>query len=55
MCPAPKKGERRSGHLARWRALSWPARIAALPIFFYRIVISPMLPPQGAAPAEHTD
>ena len=40
-CARPKPG----GHLARWRALSWPARIAALPIFFYRIVISPMLPP----------
>lgn len=41
-----EKPPRRQSDIARrWRALSWPARIAATPIFFYRIVISPMLPP----------
>lgn len=34
----------RSAIAARWRALSWPARIAASPLFFYQIVISPLLP-----------
>lgn len=41
---APKE-KKKSAIAAEWRRLSWPARIAALPIFFYRIVISPLLPP----------
>lgn len=28
----------------RWSALSWPARVLALPIYFYRLVLSPLLP-----------
>lgn len=40
-CGGPRP---RSGIAARWRSLSWPARILASPIFLYQIVISPLLP-----------
>lgn len=34
----------RSGMFGHWRALSWPARILAVPIYIYRLGISPLLP-----------
>lgn len=39
-------GEHCGGHgsLAHWSALSWPARVVALPIYAYRVVLSPLLP-----------
>ena len=40
-----REAKRSSPIAAQWRRLSWPVRIAATPIFFYRIVISPLLPP----------
>lgn len=42
---APPRRQPRSAIAAQWRRLSWPSRILASPIFFYRIVISPLLPP----------
>lgn len=39
----PKPAPRSDG--ARWRALSWPARLLALPFLLYRGLISPLKPP----------
>lgn len=61
MCNAPEHRERtvetdaekttsetpraKGGAFSHWRRLSWPARIMALPVYFYRVFISPLKPP----------
>ncbi len=41
-----RKGEpeQRRGAFQHWRGLSWPSRLVALAVYFYRMVLSPLLP-----------
>lgn len=36
--------KRRTDVFRRWSSLSWPMRILAAPIYFYRVFISPLWP-----------
>jgi putative membrane protein insertion efficiency factor len=37
-------GKRKTDVLRQWSSLSWPMRLVAAPIYFYRVFLSPLWP-----------
>ena len=43
-CERKRAAKDRSAFFGHWRRLSWAARLAAIPVYIYRLFLSPLLP-----------